>query len=130
MFYSCRAKSRQTSQSFEDKKLQQVEIARFKRENTRLEDEASFLKKAAAHFAKLPKWSAMIKINEGNFSANLMCRIPKILRSGSTLGNSNIHLPNEAKPLTRYQQATNRVSKIIKDNGLVSESFQEIQGDD
>jgi transposase len=55
MLYSWRAKSRQTGQSFEDQKLQQAEIARLKRENTRLEDEVAFLKKAAAYFAKLPK---------------------------------------------------------------------------
>jgi len=55
MLYSWRAKSRQTGQSFEDQKLQQAEIARLKRENTRLEDEVAFLKKAAAYFAKQPK---------------------------------------------------------------------------
>lgn len=55
MLYSWRAKSRQTGQSFEDQKLQQAEIARLNRENTRLEDEVAFLKKAAAYFAKQPK---------------------------------------------------------------------------
>ena len=55
MLYSWRAKSRQTGQSFEDQKLQQAEIARLKRENSRLEDEVAFLKKAAAYFAKQPK---------------------------------------------------------------------------
>jgi transposase-like protein len=45
MLYSWRAKSRQTGQSFEDQKLQQAEIARFKRETVRLEDEVAFLKK-------------------------------------------------------------------------------------
>jgi transposase len=55
MLYSWRARSRQTDQSFEDQKLQQVEIAHLKRENSRLEDEGAFLKKAAAYFAKQPK---------------------------------------------------------------------------
>ena len=55
MLYSWRAKRRQTGQPFEDQKLQQAEMARLKRENTRLEDEVAFLKKAAAYFAKLPK---------------------------------------------------------------------------
>jgi len=45
----------QTTQSFEDQKLQQAETARLKRENIRLEDELAFLKKAAAYFAKQPK---------------------------------------------------------------------------
>jgi len=55
MLYSWRAKRRQTGQPFEDQKLQQAEMARLKRENTRLEEEVAFLKKAAAYFAKLPK---------------------------------------------------------------------------
>jgi transposase len=53
--YAWRAKRRQTGQPFEDQKLQQAEMARLKRENTRLEEEVAFLKKAAAYFAKLPK---------------------------------------------------------------------------
>jgi transposase len=53
--YAWRAKRRQTGLPFEDQKLQQAEMARLKRDNARPEDEAAFLKKAAAHFAKLPK---------------------------------------------------------------------------
>ena len=53
--YTWKAKRRQTGQPFEDQKLQQAEKARLKRENTRLEEEVAFLKKAAAYFAKLPK---------------------------------------------------------------------------
>lgn len=37
MLYSWRAKSRQTGIPFEDQKLQQAEMARLKRENSRLE---------------------------------------------------------------------------------------------
>jgi transposase len=55
MLYSWRAKRRQTGQPFEDQKLQPAEMARLKRENTRLEEEVAFLKKAAAYFAKQPK---------------------------------------------------------------------------
>ena len=55
MLYSWQAKSRQTSQSFEEQKLQQAEMARLKRENARLEEEVAFLKKAAAYFAKQPR---------------------------------------------------------------------------
>ena len=55
MLYSWRAKRRQTGQPFEEQKLQQAEPARLKRENTRLEEEVTFLKKAAAYFAKLSK---------------------------------------------------------------------------
>jgi transposase len=55
MLYSWRAKRRKTGQPFEDQKLQQAEMARLKRENTRLEEEVAFLKKAAAYFAKRPK---------------------------------------------------------------------------
>jgi transposase len=55
MLYSWRSKRRQTGQSFEEHKLQQAEMARLKRENTRLEEEVTFLKKAAAYFAKLSK---------------------------------------------------------------------------
>jgi transposase len=55
MLYSWRSKRRQTGQPFEEQKLQQAEVARLKRENTRLEEEVTFLKKAAAYFAKLSK---------------------------------------------------------------------------
>ena len=55
MLYSWRSKRRQTGQPFEEQKLQQAEVARLKRENTRLEEEVTFLKKTAAHFAKLSK---------------------------------------------------------------------------
>ena len=55
MVYSWRSKRRQTGQPFEEQKLQQAEVARLKRENTRLEEEVTFLKKAAAYFAKLSK---------------------------------------------------------------------------
>ncbi len=55
MLYSWQSKRRQTGQPFEEQKLQQAELARLKRENARLEEEVSFLKKAAAYFAKMPK---------------------------------------------------------------------------
>ena len=55
MLYSWRSKRRQMDQPFEEQKLQQAEVARLKRENTRLEEEVTFLKKAAAYFAKLSK---------------------------------------------------------------------------
>jgi len=55
MLYAWRTKRRQTGQTFEKQKLQQVEIARLKRDNARLEEEVAFLKKAAAYFAKPPK---------------------------------------------------------------------------
>jgi transposase len=55
MLYSWRSKRRQTGQPFEEQKLQQAELSRLKRENTRLEEEVAFLKKAAAYFAKMPK---------------------------------------------------------------------------
>ena len=56
-----KAKRRQTGQPFEDQKLQQAELARLKRDNARLEEEAAFLKKAAAYFAKLPKSTAWMQ---------------------------------------------------------------------
>jgi transposase-like protein len=43
MLYSWQAKRCQTRQPFEDQKLQQAEMARLKRENTRLEQEVAFL---------------------------------------------------------------------------------------
>jgi len=55
MLYGWQSKSRQTGQSVEDQKLQQAELARLKRDNTRLEEEVAFLKKAAAYFAKQPR---------------------------------------------------------------------------
>jgi transposase len=55
MLYSWQAKARQTGQPFEEQKLQQAEMARLKRENTRLAEEVAFLKKAAAYFAKEPR---------------------------------------------------------------------------
>ena len=55
MLYSWRSKRRQTGQPFEEQKLQQAEVARLKRENTRLEKEMALLKKTAANFAKPSK---------------------------------------------------------------------------
>jgi len=55
MLYNWQAKSCQTGQPFEEQKLQQAELARLKRENARLEEEVTFLKKAAAYFAKQPR---------------------------------------------------------------------------
>lgn len=52
MLYSWRSQRKKTGQPFEQQKLQQAELARLKRENARLEMEVSFLKKAAAYFAK------------------------------------------------------------------------------
>jgi transposase len=51
MLYSWRAKPQQAGQPFENQKPQQVELARLKRENQRLDEENRFLKKAAAYFA-------------------------------------------------------------------------------
>jgi transposase len=55
MLYGWQSKSRQTGQSFEDQKLQQAELARLKRDNARLEEEVTFLKKAEAYFVKQPR---------------------------------------------------------------------------
>ena len=53
--YAWRQKRRLEGLTTEEEKLQQGEIARLKREMTRLEEENAFLKKAAAYFAKQPK---------------------------------------------------------------------------
>jgi len=55
MLYSWRSKHNQCGQPLEVKKLQEAELMRLKRENARLEEENSFLKKAAAYFAKAQK---------------------------------------------------------------------------
>lgn len=52
MLYSWRAKSQQGGNSIENQKLYHAELARLKRENTRLNEENAFLKKTAAYFAK------------------------------------------------------------------------------
>jgi transposase len=52
VLYSWRIKKRQSGKSFEIQKLEQSELNRLKRENTRLQLENAFLKKAAAYFAK------------------------------------------------------------------------------
>lgn len=52
MLYAWRSKRQQGNASLEQQKLQQAELARLKREVNRLEEENSFLKKAAAYFAK------------------------------------------------------------------------------
>jgi transposase-like protein len=46
--YSWRAQRKRCGSSLENQKLQQGELARLKRENTRLAEENAFLKKAAA----------------------------------------------------------------------------------
>lgn len=53
--YGWRQKRRLESQTTEEQKLQQAELARLKREVSRLEEENAFLKKATAYFAKQPK---------------------------------------------------------------------------
>ena len=55
MLYSWRAKRNQGGQSLEIQKLQQAEMARLKRENARLAEENSFLKKVATYFTKESK---------------------------------------------------------------------------
>lgn len=52
LLYSWRVKKRQGGDSIENQKLQQAELARLKRECSRLAEENAFLKKAAAYFAK------------------------------------------------------------------------------
>ncbi len=42
-------------QPLEEKKLQQAELVRFARKNSRLEEELAFLKQAAAYFVKIPQ---------------------------------------------------------------------------
>ena len=55
LLYSWRAQRKRGGNSLENQKLQQAELARLKRENTRLSEENAFLKKAAAYFAKESK---------------------------------------------------------------------------
>ena len=52
LLYSWQAKRKQGGSSLENQKLQQAEMAKLKRECTRLAEENAFLKKAAAYFAK------------------------------------------------------------------------------
>lgn len=52
MIYSWRAKKKTAGTSLENQKIQQMEMARLRRENERLTMECDFLKKAAAYFAK------------------------------------------------------------------------------
>jgi transposase len=53
--YTWRGKAKREGQTSEEQRLLQSEHARLKREVSRLEEENSFLKKAAAYFAKQPK---------------------------------------------------------------------------
>lgn len=55
LLYSWKAQQKKGGDSLENQKLQQAEMARLKRENTRLAEENAFLKKAAAYFAKESK---------------------------------------------------------------------------
>jgi transposase len=55
MLYAWVRKHNQTGIPFEEKKLQEAELARLRRECARLTTEVEFLKKAAAYFAKEPK---------------------------------------------------------------------------
>ena len=52
MVYSWKAQREKAGNSLEHQKIQQSDLARLKRENTRLQMEVDFLKKAAAYFAK------------------------------------------------------------------------------
>ena len=55
IIYLWRAKKKMGGTSLENQKIQQMELARLKRENERLLTENDFLKKAAAYFAKEQK---------------------------------------------------------------------------
>ena len=55
MLYAWRKKAEQSASVSESDRVQSAEIARLKRAVTALEEENSFLKKAAAYFAKVPK---------------------------------------------------------------------------
>jgi len=55
ILYSWRAKQRQGGTPIEHQKLQQAEMARLKREVSRLEEECAFLKKVATYFTKESK---------------------------------------------------------------------------
>lgn len=50
LLYSWRAKRKQGGTSLENQKLQAAELARLKRENTKLTEENAFLKKVAQYF--------------------------------------------------------------------------------
>ncbi len=50
--YSWRSKRHQGNNSLESQKLQQADLARLKRENSRLLEENAFLKKVAVYFTK------------------------------------------------------------------------------
>jgi transposase len=52
ILYAWRAKQQQGGDSIENIKLQQAELSRLKRENMRLQEENSFLKKVATYFTK------------------------------------------------------------------------------
>lgn len=52
LLYSWRAKRSQGGDSMENQKIQQAEMARLKRENARLQEENSFLKKVATYFTR------------------------------------------------------------------------------
>jgi transposase len=52
LLYLWRSKQNQGGATLENQKIQQAEMAKLRRENARLAEENSFLKKAAAYFAK------------------------------------------------------------------------------
>ncbi len=55
LIYYWRSKKRLSSTPLENQKMQQMELARLRREKERLEMEVAFLKKAASYFAKESK---------------------------------------------------------------------------
>lgn len=55
MIYYWRSKKRLSGTPLENQKMQQMELARLRREKERLEMEVAFLKKAASYFAKESK---------------------------------------------------------------------------
>ncbi|WNV04494.1 IS3 family transposase [Candidatus Methylospira mobilis] len=107
MLYNWQTKSRQTGQPFEDQKLQQAELARLKREVTRLEDEVSFLKKAGGVLCQTTAVKyAMIHSLEAEFAVALMCRLLSLSRSG--------YYQWKKRPPSRRQQAREALAGEIK----------------
>ena len=105
--YAWRQKRRLEGLMTEEQKLQQVELARLKREVARLEEENAFLKKPQRDYREAPEVRyAMIRRHEQEHSIALMCRMLNVSRCG--------YHDWRNRPPSAHTQANQRLTQDIR----------------
>jgi len=92
---------------FEDQKIQAAELARLKRDITRLSEENAFLKKAGSVLRERTEVKyAVINANKALFGMKMMCRVLSVSRSG--------YYAWKKQPESLRSQETTKLAKAIR----------------